>query len=78
MQGYSTNIRDQVWSKLEQIFKRYTGGQQTINKKQLEALTREVLREESEAEVHYLVRNVSRIDVDNSGEVDFDEFVNAY
>jgi Ca2+-binding EF-hand superfamily protein len=35
-----------------------------------------VLREEDEAEVHYLVRNISRIDTDNSGEVDFEEFAN--
>lgn len=75
MQGYAASIRDQVWTQLRQIYDRYTGGQKSINKKQLEALTREVLREEQDAEIHYMVRNISKIDVDNSGEVDFEEFV---
>lgn len=71
MQGYSTIIRDQVWSKLEDIFRTYTKGMSTINTAQLEDLTREVLKEEAESEVHYMVRNISRIDTDNSGQVDF-------
>jgi Ca2+-binding EF-hand superfamily protein len=78
MQAYSAVISDQVWSKLEQIFLKYTNGQKTISQKQLESLTKEVLREESEAEVAYLVRNLNRIDVDNSGTVDFQEFVRLF
>lgn len=75
MQGYAEGIRDAVWKKLEEIFKRYAGDKTYIQLGELERVVREVLGETSQAEIDYVMKNLFRLDSDNNGSIDFPELV---
>lgn len=67
----SQKIRDEVWQRLHNIFRSYTGGRDTIDSQQLEKLVREVLREQTQRELDYVLLNLNKIDTDANGFIDF-------
>ena len=75
MQSYAQGIRNAVWGKLDEIFKKYAGTKPYIEHSELERVVREVLGETSPAEIDYVMKNLFRLDADNNGYIDFPELV---
>lgn len=69
MHRFAVDIKGAVWSKLKVIYDKYTNGAEFITVANLESLVKEVLHEQTPSEVDYVVRNMNRIDTDNSGTV---------
>ena len=75
MQRFAVEIKGPVWARLKDIYKKYTQGEEFISVSNLSSMVKEVLREESPSEIDYVIRNINRIDTDNSGTISFEEFV---
>lgn len=72
---HSQRIREEVWQRLRTIFNGYTNGAECIGQEQLARLVQEVLREDTQRELDYVMLNLNRIDTDANGSIDFHEFV---
>lgn len=75
MQLQSSKFSGEVWSRLKNIFNLYSQGRDTISCSELERVVREVLKEDSPHEVDYVLNNLSKIDADSNGCIDYPEFV---
>lgn len=75
MQRFAVEIKAPVWAKLKVIFNKYSGNSEHMVISRLEDVIKEVLKEETPSEVDYVIKNMSRIDKDNNGTIEFEEFV---
>lgn len=75
MQRFAVEIKAPVWAKLKVIFNKYSDGSEHMVISRLEDVVKEVLREETPSEVDYVIKNMNRIDKDNNGTIEFEEFV---
>lgn len=75
MQNYSEPVKEEVWAKLFNIFDHYALGNQSITIPVLNQMIRDILKEDGDAEVAYVTRNIAKIDMNHNGLIEFDEFV---
>ena len=78
MRSFSETIRDEVWARLREIYMRFTRGNNNITIPQVEQFVVEVLGEKNRDELQYVTSNLSRLDQDGNGFIEFDEFVRIY
>lgn len=76
MQAAADALREQLWGKLKDVFGKYLNQNEEIDIKTVEEIVVDVLHEESQNEVDYVMKNIFRLDVDNSGSVSFLELGN--
>lgn len=76
MQGAAEALRESLWSKLKVVFANYIKGDDEIDIKTVESIIVDVLHEESQNEIDYVMKNIFRLDVDGSGSVSFVELGN--
>lgn len=76
MQATAESLKDTLWGKLREVFGKYMDANDEINIKTVEEIVVDVLKEESQNEIDYVMKNIFRIDVDNSGTVSFTELGN--
>ena len=75
MRSFSETIRDEVWARLREIYMQFTNGNHTITLTQVEQFVAEVLGEKNRDEIGYVTSNLSRLDQDGNGFIEFEEFV---
>lgn len=76
MQASAEALREELWSKLKVVFSNYIKGNDEIDIQSVEQIVVEVLHEESQNEIDYVMKNIFRLDVDGSGSVSFTELGN--
>ena len=76
MQNAYTSLRTNLWDRLKVVFNKYsnkTTGE--IETSRVQEIVTDVLGETTQEEINYVIKNMFRLDNDNSGTVSFLEFV---
>lgn len=76
MQGAAEALRDRIWESLKEHFNKFKNSEGELSSNDVDAFIVEVLHEETKNERDYVLKNLFRLDVDNSGSVSFVELGN--
>ena len=71
-------LKNDIWAKLTVVFDRYKNQNNELNINNLDEFIIDILKEQTQAERDYVLKNHFRLDVDNSGEVSLTELVIRY
>ena len=76
MQNAYTSLRVSLWDRLKAIFSKYSNkATGEIDTSRVQEIVMDVLGETTQEEINYVIKNMFRLDSDNSGTVSFLEFV---
>ena len=78
MQEYAMRVRTSLWTEIKKVFDAVSKGNLTITIPQVEFVVKNVIGETDRAELDYIFKNIFRLDVDNNGLIDFNEFSNFF
>lgn len=76
MQNIAEAQKTEIWAKLKERFANYTTGEGEMSSGDLDKFIVDVLEESTRAERDYVLKNLFKVDVDNSGKVSFVELGN--
>ena len=76
MQASAIALRDRIWDSLKVQFSKFQNKEGELSCDDVDAFVVDVLHEESRSERDYVIKNLFRLDVDNSGAVSFNELGN--
>ena len=74
MQESLDQIRNKLWDTLHPYFDKYAKNGEVAND-HFETMFRDIFADDSQQDVHYVIKNMHRLDRDGNGSVDFPEFV---
>lgn len=76
MQGAAEALRENLWGKLRTIYNNFSKGSEEIKIQAVEQFVVDVLKEDNQNELDYVMKNIFRLDADGSGTVSFLELGN--